>query len=63
MLANINPVFAVTSTESSKSELDYQLKSEEILVARFPRIFKDIINDADDIHRKIDRMRNREEPI
>ncbi|MEB3215641.1 MAG: hypothetical protein VKN72_05185 [Nostocales cyanobacterium 94392] len=61
MLANINPVFAVTSTESSKSELDYQLKSEEIIVAGFPRIFKDIINDADDIHRKIDRMRNREE--
>lgn len=61
LLAQINPVFAVTSTESSKSELDYQPKSEEIVVAGFFRPFKTLINDADSIHYRIDRMRRREE--
>jgi hypothetical protein len=31
LLAQINPVFAVTSIEASKSELDYQPKSEGIV--------------------------------
>ena len=61
LLANINPVFALTSIESSKSELEYQPKSQEIVVAGLFRRFKRLINDADGIHYKIDRMRRREE--